>query len=98
MYILIRDNLPVGFDIVGAAHASVGVVLKYIDHKDTVDWIENSFRKVICRVNDKEFEQAKSVEDHIIISENTLDDMELAIAFGPRRDWPTNFCCFKLYK
>jgi len=38
-----------------------------------------------------EFESAKSVVDHVVISESSLGNQEVAIAFKPRSDWPKPF-------
>ena len=98
MYILVRENLPPGFDIVGAAHAAMCAYMKFQKHPETQKWANDKWYKVICKVSDKEFENAKKVRDHVVITEDTLDNMELAIGFRPRKEWPTNFKFFQLYK
>ena len=98
MYILIRQNLPEGFSHVGAANAAMGAYQKFQEHKDTKEWADDKWYKVVCKVTDKEFEAAKRLEDHILIKEDTLDDMEISLGFRRRRDWPTFFGFFRLYK
>ena len=46
----------------------------------------------------KEFERAKSFEDHVVITESALDREEVAIAFKPRVEWPKPFRFYKLYR
>jgi len=60
-------------------------------------WL-SSFRKVVCKVNEKEFENAKSVKKKVVITESALGDAEVAIAFSPREEWPKMFKFFRLYK
>lgn len=96
MYILVRSEIPSGLGIVAAAHAAVAATLKFREHPETEEWLETSFRKVVCLVTDREFEKAKEVEDHIVMTELALDKDETAIAFRPRRDYPARFKYFKL--
>ncbi len=68
MYILIKESVPVGFALVGAAHASLAAYLKFKDTPEVNEWLSGPFYKTICKVNDKEFEKAKSVEDNVVIT------------------------------
>jgi peptidyl-tRNA hydrolase len=98
MYILIKDDVPAGFAILAAAHASLAAYLKFKDSPEVSEWLAGPFYKVICRVNDKEFERAKECPDHVVMTESALDNRETAIAFKPRTEWPKAFRFFKLYK
>ena len=98
MYILVRDDLPVGFSIVAAAHASLALYLKYKEDADLQNWLAHSFRKVICRVNAKEFDKAKAFEKHLVLTESSLGNREVAIAFCPREEWPKPFKFYQLFK
>ena len=98
MYILLKDSLPEGFAVLAAAHASLACYLKYQEYEDMQTWVSGTFYKVICKVNEKEFEKAKSFEDHTVLKESALDNQEVAIAFKPREDWPKAFKFYKLYK
>jgi hypothetical protein len=97
MYILLRDSIPVGHQVNCAAHASLACYLKFKDHPETQEWLENSFRKVTCSVSDKEFEKAKECEDWVCITEDAIGDAEVALAFRPRKEYPKRFQWFKLY-
>ncbi len=98
MYILIKDDIPEGFAILAAAHASLAAYLKFKKDPDMQTWVSNTFYKVICKVNDKEFQKAKMVEDHVVLTESALDHTEVAIAFKPREEWPKPFRFYTLYK
>lgn len=98
MYILVREEIPRGLGIVAVAHAAVACVLKYQDHPDTQAWLDTSFRKVVCLVTDAEFEKAKELEDHVVMTELALDKAETAIAFRPRWEYPKRFNYLRLIK
>ena len=98
MYILIKESVPTGFAILAAAHASLACYLKFKDTSDMNLWLSGLFYKVVCRVNDQEFEKAKEVEDHVLLTESALEGREIAIAFRPREEWPKAFKFHKLYK
>ena len=98
MYILLKDTLPEGFAVLAAAHSSLAAYLKFEDSPETQEWVSGTFYKVICRVNDKEFEKAKEFEDHVVLTESALGNQEVAIAFKPRKEWPKPFQFYKLYK
>ena len=98
MYILIKDSVPLGFALVASAHASLAAYLKFQNSIEIKEWLSGPFRKTICKVNDAEFNRAKEVIDHVIITESALDGKEVAIAFKPRYEWPKAFKFFKLYR
>ncbi len=98
MYILIKDDIPEGFAILAAAHASLATYLKYKEDTDMQTWISSTFYKVVCKVNDKEFQKAKEFENHVVLTESALDHKEVAIAFKPREEWPKPFKFYKLYR
>src|SRR5579862_6820005 len=98
MYILVKDSVAPGFAILGAAHASLAGYLKFRDSAETAEWIAGPFFKVVCKVNDAEFEAAKSTTDHVVLTESALGNAEVAIAFRPREEWSKAFKFFRLYK
>jgi hypothetical protein len=82
----------------GEAHASLAAYLKYQDSLEVKQWLSGPFYKVVCKVNEAEFERAKSEADHVVITESALDNQEVAIAFKPREDWPKAFRYFRMYR
>jgi len=98
MYILIRDNIPLGFAMVAAAHAALAMYLRFRDAAEVTEWLSGPFRKVVCKVNETEFAAAKSVTDHVVLTESALGGREVAIAFKPRLEWPVSFQLLRLYR
>lgn len=98
MYILVKEDVPMGFAMLSVAHASLAAYLKYKESDDVKEWLSGPFFKVVCKVNEKEFEKAKSFEDNLVITESALDGQEVAIAFKPRTEWPKPFKFYKLYR
>ena len=98
MYILVKDSVPPGFAILSAAHASLACYLKFRDSAETAACIAGPFFKVVCKVNDTEFEAAKSTIDHVVLTESALGNAEVAIAFRPREEWPKAVKFYRLYK
>jgi len=97
MYILVKDSIPLGFAMVAVAHASLAGYLKFKDSAEMQEWLEISFKKVVCRVSETEFEQAKGCPDHFVLTESALEGREVAIVFKPRKCWPQSFRGFSLY-
>ena len=98
MYILIRESVPTGFAVLAAAHASLAAYLKFRDAPEVAEWLSGPFYKAVCRVSDAEFERAKEVAEHVVLTESALGGQEVAIAFKPRREWPKAFRFLRLYK
>jgi len=98
MYILIRDSVPIGFAVLAAAHASLACYLKFSHSPEVAEWLAGPFYKVICKVTDEEFEQAKAIEDQVVLTESALGGQEVAIAFKPRAEWPNAFKFYRLFR
>jgi peptidyl-tRNA hydrolase len=74
MYILVRDDIPLGFAMVAVAHASLAGYLRFKDEPEVREWLAGPFFKAVCKVNAKEFENAKHVADHVVLTESALGD------------------------
>ena len=98
MYILLKESLPPGLAVLTAAHASLAAYLRFKDTPEVDAWLAGPFYKVVCRVNDREFEKAKDFDDYVLLTESALDDQEVALAFKPREEWPKAFRFYRLYK
>ncbi len=97
MYILIKQDVPAGIAVVAAAHASLAAYLRFHETAEVEAWLKGPFYKTVCSVNEQEFEAAKSVPDHVVITESSLGAREVALAFKPREQWPKPFRYFRLY-
>lgn len=100
MYILIRESIPLGIAMSAVGHAVLACYDEYEDDPDMQKWMDGSFKKVVCKVNDKEFEKAKECHSRVIMTESALNGEETAIAFVPKQDdeWPKAFYFYRLYK
>ncbi|WP_222837747.1 peptidyl-tRNA hydrolase [Lysobacter capsici] len=98
MYILVRDDIPLGFAMVAVAHASLAGYLKFRDTPEVARWLDGPFFKAVCKVNATEFDNAKQVADHVVLTESALDGREVAIMFKPREEWPKMFKFLRLYR
>lgn len=97
MYILIKDDIPLGHQVNCAAHASLSCFLKYSTDEAMQKWLHHSFRKVTCSVTPEQFEKSKRFKNHVIVAEDAIGDQEVAIAFCPRLHWPRAFSRFNLF-
>jgi len=94
MYILIKQDIPTGFAVLGAAHASLAAYFKFKDTPEVKEWLSGPFNKTICLVNSAEYVRAKEVTDHVVVTESALGNQEVALAFRPREEWPKSFKFF----
>jgi hypothetical protein len=98
MYILVRDDVPLGYAMVAVAHASLAAYLEFRDTPEVEAWLAGPFFKAVCMVNATEFENARAVPDHVVLTESALGGREVAMAFRPRDEWPKMFRFLKLYR
>ncbi|MDW7693167.1 peptidyl-tRNA hydrolase [Flammeovirgaceae bacterium SG7u.111] len=97
MYILLKEDIPDKFAPVIAAHASLACYKKFEKDEKMQQWINSVFKKVVCKVNDKEFENAKKESQHLILTESALDNREVCLAFCPREEYSKQFRFFKMW-
>lgn len=98
MYILILNDVPDNLVPVTAAHASLACYLEYPNDLEMKIWLSTSFKKVVCSVNQTEFDKAKEAGNYNITTESALGGRVVAITFVPRREFPKCFSFFKLWK
>lgn len=97
MYILVRDDVPDNFVPVITAHASLACYKAYESEPTMQQWINGIFKKVVCKVNLKEFENAKNEAQHVVLTESALNDQEVCIAFCPREEYSKAFRFYKMW-
>ena len=97
MYILIKEMVPNKFAPVIAAHASLACYKKFEEEEQMQKWINSVFKKVVCKVNDKEFENAKKELKNIVLTESALGNEEVCIAFCPREEYSKQFKFFRMW-
>lgn len=97
MYILIKREVPDKLAPVIAAHASLACFRKF-EHNDNMQiWINGIFKKVVCVVSEKEFENARKESDNILLTESSLENKEVCMAFVPREEYPKMFKFFQMW-
>ena len=99
MYILIKDTVPLGLAMAAIGHGVLACYLAYQADSDMQVWLKESYKKVVCKVNEKKFENAKLYAKSVVMTESVLDNKETAIVFCPRpdADWPKPFNFYQLY-
>jgi len=96
MYILVKKSLP-SHKMIAVAHGVLMAHLKF-SNRELQDWrplyeqwLNESFRKVVCEVSDADFERFREFSDRVIVTESGLDNMEVSMVFCPRAEWPKPF-------
>jgi hypothetical protein len=109
LYIAVRDEFPDYMAPTLVAHAVLGAHMKFSEryvspeyqsweYPAYMDWIENSFKKVTIRVNQKEFAKIAALPDVYIGHEkNTLEGRDSCIVVCPREDIPNVLKFAKLW-
>jgi hypothetical protein len=73
MYIAVLDEFPDFMVPTLVAHSVLAAHLKFSGNKDYDRWLNESFKKVVLRVNRKEFEKISKLECHLGHENNTLN-------------------------
>lgn len=97
MYIIVKDNIPDKLAPVIAAHASLACYKKFQENEDMIKWINGIFKKVVCLANEIEFDKLKNETDFVVITESSLDNKEVALAFCPREEYSKKFKFLKMW-
>lgn len=88
-----------GHVALGACHGTLMCYLKYKDTEAMQDWLKNSFRKVLCVVNENQWWEARSFcFDKVIVTESAFQGQEIGMVFSPRAEFPKCFRGYRLFK
>jgi hypothetical protein len=112
MYICVLDEFPDRMTPTLVAHAVLGAHLKFSEryispeyscdeYPKYMDWLENSFKKCVVRVNQKEFDKIAALPDVYLGHEkNTLDgrDSCIVVCPMPNEELPNVLKFAKLWK
>ena len=63
LYIAILDEFPDYMTPTLVAHSMLGAHLQFQHHYEYGDWLKNSFRKCVVRVNQREFDKIAALPD-----------------------------------
>ena len=61
------------------------------------EWLSGPFFKVVCKVSGKEFENAKKESENIVLTESSLENQEVCVAFVPREEYSKMFKFFRMW-
>ena len=97
MYIIVKDTIPDKLVPVISAHASLACYKRYENNEDMIKWINGIFKKVVCVVDEINFDNYKNEADSILLTESSLDNKEVCLAFCPREEYPKKFKYLKMW-
>jgi hypothetical protein len=99
LYIAVLDEFPDYMTPTLVAHSILGAHLQFEGDKEYNIWLKNSFKKVVVRVNKKEFDKI-SLMDNVYLGyeNNTLNGMKSCAVVLPRYDIPNVLKFAKLWK
>ena len=97
MYILVKRDIPDKLVPVITAHASLACFRKFEHTENMQTWINGVFKKVVCVATETEFINAQKEADHIVLTESSLANMEVCIAFCPREEYSKMFKFLKMW-
>ncbi|SHG89675.1 hypothetical protein SAMN05443549_10862 [Flavobacterium fluvii] len=97
MYIIVKDDIPDKIVPVITAHAALACYKKFETNADMTKWINGIFKKVVCLANEIEFDKLKNETDFVLLTESSLDNREVCLAFCPREEYPKKFKFLKMW-
>jgi len=101
IYILILDDVDLGHAMLACAHGALSCYLR-TKHSYPLKWrdyLDLSFRKVVCKVTKEQLDKAVETEQpFVFVTESGLDNRVTAAVFVPMSDPPKLFRSFPLYK
>lgn len=99
MYIAVLDEFPDYMTPTLVAHSMLGAHLQFEHMVDYKKWLEESFKKCVIRVNQKEFDKIASLQHVYLGHENkTLDGRKSCAIVMPRENLPNVLKYAKLWK
>lgn len=106
MYIAVLDEFPDYMTPTLVAHSVLGAHMIFNNHyyalyyQDSYkNWLKNSFKKCVVRVNQKEFDKISALENVYLGHENnTLEGRKACAVVCPREEIPNVLKFAKLWK
>lgn len=100
LYIAVLDEVPAHMVPVCVAHATLGSHLAFIGNvPGYATWLQDSFKKVVVKVNRKEFAKIAALENVYLSHENkTLNGEPCVAVVAPRVEYPNVIKFAKLYE
>lgn len=90
LYIAVLDSVPNHMVPVLVAHSVLGAHLEFSNENEIYDeWLLNSFRKCVLKVNEREFAKILEMPDIFLGHENTtLNGTKSCAVIVPREEYP----------
>jgi hypothetical protein len=99
LYIAVIDEFPDYMTPTLVAHAVLGAHLVFCENIDYKNWLNNSFKKCVLRVNRKEFDKISALENVYLGHENnTLNSIKSCAVVCPKQETPNVLKFAKLWK
>jgi hypothetical protein len=100
IYIMVKSEVDLGHALLACAHASLACYLDNQGDPEMQKYVKESFRKVVCRVDGQQFDEAKThmLPGDRVMTESGLGGMEVAVVFKPRDQWNKFFHSLPLYR
>lgn len=99
MYIAVLDEFPDYMTPTLVAHSVLSAHLKFIENSNYNKWLNESFRKVVVRVGQKEFDKIGKLSDiHFGHEIHTLGGKDACAVICPRDETPNVLRFAKLWK
>ena len=99
MYIAVLDEFPDYMTPTLVAHSVLSAHLKFQNETRYKEWLENSFRKCVVRVSEKEFNKIRELDDvHFGHELHTLEGKDSCAVICPREEIPNVLKFAKLWK
>jgi hypothetical protein len=103
MYFAVLDTIPLGLAMTAVAHGAAAAIESWPNKDDDPvmkEWLEQSFKKVICKVTREQFDRLKdlSLSPYLEMTESALNGIPTVLVFKPRVEWPPIFKELKLYR
>lgn len=102
MYIAVLDEFPDFMVPTLVAHSVIAAHLKFSSENVSdsyMEWLNDSFKKVVVRVNQKEFDRISKLDDvHLGHENSTLGAKKSCVVVCPRYEIPNVLKFAKLWK
>lgn len=99
MYIAVLDEFPDFMVPTLVAHSVLNAHMKFEHNGLYQDWLKNSFKKCVIRVNQKEFDKISELENiHLGHENKTLNARKSCAVICPRIELPNVLKFAKLWK
>jgi hypothetical protein len=100
LYIAVLDEFPDYMTPTLVAHSVLGAHLKFVGNEQYNKWLTESFKKVVVKVNRKEFEKISAMDDvYLGYENNTLNGKpSCAVVLSSGDDIPNVLKFAKLWK